>query len=250
MRRSSSNAPRRGLDAELLGRFERDRRHRYLNDAVRSERSVLERVGGVPGLVEVALLERVGVHQERSARCQLADVGLQGSRVHRHEDGREVARRQDLVVGDVDLERRDAGDRPCRCADLSREVRHGRQVVAECSADVGEAIAGELHAVARVSGEPDDDVPDCLGLQVRGLGGHTPSSARRSAAGAACARWSIIGSPLGQGFAPLNRASRSGLGHRRSRLRAFAPARTAREPGPGCRRAPRDRPSAYQRRRW
>ena len=50
------------------------------------------------------------------------------------------------------------GDGPGRGADLRREVRHGRQVVAEHGADVGEAIAGELHAVAGVAGEADDDV--------------------------------------------------------------------------------------------
>ena len=46
----------------------------------------------------------------RGARRQLGEVGLQRRRVHGHEHVRRVARRDDVVVGDVHLERRDAGD--------------------------------------------------------------------------------------------------------------------------------------------
>ncbi len=89
---------------------------------------------------------------------QLGQVGLQRGRVHGHEHVGGVARRDDVVVGDVHLERRDAGDGAGRGTDLGRVVRHRRQVVAEHGADVGEAVAGELHAVAGVAGEPDDDL--------------------------------------------------------------------------------------------
>ena len=62
------------LHAELLGRLERHRGHRDLDDLVRRERAVLERVGLVAGLVEVALLEGVGVddaacRRARARRC-------------------------------------------------------------------------------------------------------------------------------------------------------------------------------------
>ena len=50
-----------------------------------------------------------------------------------------------------------------------------REVVAEGGADVGEAVAGELHAVAGVAGEADDDLVERLGLERRGIWGHAAS---------------------------------------------------------------------------
>ena len=87
-----------------------------------------------------------------------AEVRLERRRVHRHQHVGRVARRDDVVVGDVDLERRHPGDRAGRRPDLGRVVRHRGQVVAEDRAHVGEAVAGELHAVAGVAGEADDDL--------------------------------------------------------------------------------------------
>ena len=61
------------------------------------------------------------------------DVRLQGGRVHRDEDVRAVAGREDVVVGEVHLEARHAGQRPGRGADLGREVGERREVVARAS---------------------------------------------------------------------------------------------------------------------
>ncbi len=158
------------LDPELLAGFEREARHRYLHDVVRGERPVVERVGVVADLGEVALVERVRVDEDGGARRQLGQVGLERRGVHGHEDVGGVARRDDVVVGDVHLEGRDTGDGARRRPDLRRVVRHGRQVVAEHRADVGEAVAGELHAVAGVAGEPDDDFFQAFGLERSGLG--------------------------------------------------------------------------------
>ena len=146
------------LHAQLLGGLERHRRHADLDDAVRRERAVVERVGLVAGLLEVALLERVGVDEDRAAGRELGDVGPQRGGVHRHEHRRQVAGREDVVIGDVHLERRHPGDRAGRRADLGREVREGREVVAERGAHVGETVAGELHPVARVARKADDDL--------------------------------------------------------------------------------------------
>src|SRR5439155_21226610 len=44
-----------------------------------------------------------------------------------------------------------------RGSDLGREVRKGGQVVAEDGGGAREPVAGELHPVARIAGEPDDD---------------------------------------------------------------------------------------------
>ena len=61
------------------------------------------------------------------------------------------------MVGEVQLEGRDPGQRPGRGADLGGEVGQGGQVVAEHGGLGGEPVAGQLHAVAGVAGEPDDD---------------------------------------------------------------------------------------------
>ncbi len=74
-----------------------------LHDVV-GERVVLKRVGLVADLREVALGELVGVGDHQSAARQVGDVGLQRSGVHRDEDVGAVARGQDVVVGDLDLE--------------------------------------------------------------------------------------------------------------------------------------------------
>ena len=90
------------------------------------------------------------------AAGHVGDVGLQRGRVHRDEHVRTVAGREDVVVGEVQLERRDARQRARGSADLGREVGQRREVVAEGGGLGGEPVAGELHAVAGVTGEPDD----------------------------------------------------------------------------------------------
>ena len=61
------------------------------------------------------------------------------------------------MVGEVDLEARDAGQRACGRTDLRREVGQRREVVPEEGRLAREAIARELHPVAGVAGEPDHD---------------------------------------------------------------------------------------------
>ena len=86
------------------------------------ERAVLERVRVVAGLLQVAVGERVGVDDQRAALRQVGQVRLQRRRVHRDEHVRAVARRQDVVVGEVELEARDARQRAGGRADLGGEV--------------------------------------------------------------------------------------------------------------------------------
>ena len=61
------------------------------------------------------------------------------------------------MVGEVDLEAGDAGQRAGGRTDLRREVGQRREVVPEDGRLAREAIARELHAVAGVAGEPDHD---------------------------------------------------------------------------------------------
>ena len=113
--------------------------------------------GSVAGLLQCPLVEGVAVDDDRCARLQVADVGLQRGRVHGHQHVRVVARGEDVVVRDVDLERRDAGQGARRRPDFGREVRQRRQVVAEDGRTGRETVAGQLHTVAGVPGEADDD---------------------------------------------------------------------------------------------
>ena len=143
------------LDA--VGGARRQRRHRHLEGLVVLDRAVLQRVGLVAGLAQVGGGEGVLVDDQRAARLQRAEVGFERRRVHRHQRVRVVAGGEDVARGEVDLEGGDAARGAGRGADLGREVRQRREVVADVGGGGGEAVADELHTVARVPGEPDDD---------------------------------------------------------------------------------------------
>ncbi len=59
------------------------------------------------------------------------------------------------MVGEVELEARDARQRAGRRANLGREVRERREVVARQRRLGAEAPAGQLHPVAGVTREAD-----------------------------------------------------------------------------------------------
>ncbi len=148
--------------ADRLDRAEGQRGHRdRLHDVV-GQLVGLQRVGLVADLGEVALGELVGVGDDQSTAGQIGDVGLQRGGVHRHQDVGAVARGEDVVVGDLDLEGRDAGQGALRSADLGGVIRLRGKVVAEQGRLGGEAVTGELHAVAGVAGESDDDLLELL----------------------------------------------------------------------------------------
>ena len=144
-------------DVETLQRLDRHRRDRQGVQLVAGQGAVLERAGLVADLAQVALGELIGVGDDVRTARQVAEVGLEGRRVHGHEDVGGVARRQDVMVGEVHLEAGNPRKRSGRGPDLGREVGQRRQVVAERRRFLGEPVAGELHAVTRVAREPDDD---------------------------------------------------------------------------------------------
>jgi hypothetical protein len=128
---------------------------------------VLERVRVVADLGEVPLGELVGVDDDGAAGLEVAQVRLERGRVHRDEHLGVVARGEDVAVGEVDLEARHARKRPGGGPDLGGVVREGRQVVAEFGGLRREAVTRELHAVAGVPCEADDDpveLPDGVHL--------------------------------------------------------------------------------------
>ncbi len=161
---------------QLLDRSYGDRGHRDAVDPVPVQRPVRERIGREPRLVEVALGERVLVDDDGAALLHRAELGLQGRRVHRDQDVRVIAGGQDVGGGELDLEGRHAVDRACGRSDLGREVREGREVVAQDRRRIGEPVAGQLHPVARVTGEPDDDALLLLDLLGHVLAGRGPAA--------------------------------------------------------------------------
>jgi hypothetical protein len=122
----------------------------------------LQRVCYVAHLGQIALGEFVGVRDHHAAARQVADVGLQCGRIHRDEHVGPVAGGEDVVVGDLNLEGRDTGQCACRSPDLGGIVRLGREVVTEDCGFRGEPVTGQLHAVAGVTGESDDDLFQAL----------------------------------------------------------------------------------------
>ena len=116
-----------------------------------------QRVVLVADFGQVALGELVGVGDHQPTDRQVGDVGLQRRRVHRHQHVGPVTGGKDVVVGDLNLERRDAGQRALRRADLGGVARLGRQVVTEKRCLGSKPVPGELHAVTGVPGETDDD---------------------------------------------------------------------------------------------
>ena len=133
---------------------------------------VVERVGLVAGLLEVALGVGPAVGDEDAAGPEVLEVGLQGGRVHGHEDVGLVTRGEDVPGAEVDLVARDAGQRARGGANLGGEVGEGGQVVAGDGGRSGELRADQLHAVAGVADEADGDAFDLLdrpGLSSVGL---------------------------------------------------------------------------------
>ena len=124
---------------------------------VLGERVVLERVRRISGLLEIAVVEGVRVHDHGRALRQVPQVRLQRRRIHRDEHVGRVAGREDVVVGEVDLEPGHARQRTRGRADLGREVGQRREVVPEERRLAGEAPAGELHPVSRVAREANHD---------------------------------------------------------------------------------------------
>ena len=118
---------------------------------------VLERVGLVAGLGEVAGAELAFVGDDQAAGLQIVDIRLERGRVHRDQHVGRVAGGLDRGGPEIDLEGGDAEGRALRRADLGREIGEGGEVVAGERGRQSELAAGELHAVAGIAGEADDD---------------------------------------------------------------------------------------------
>ena len=129
-----------------------------LDPAVLRELAVLERVPVVARLAQVLGPERTRVDDEEPAGAEVRQVGAKGGRVHRDEDVEGVPRSGDLARTEVDLERGNPEQGAGGGADLGREVGKRREIVSVDGGGVGELKPRELHPVARVAREADDDV--------------------------------------------------------------------------------------------
>ena len=130
------------------------------------EGAVLERVAGPSDLGQRPVGEVVGIDEDCSAPRHVGQVRLERRRIHRDQEIGSISWGEDVVVREMDLEGRDAGEGSLGSPDLGREVRQGRQVIAEQSTLLGEPVAGELHPVAGVARDPDYrpvDLADFLG---------------------------------------------------------------------------------------
>ncbi len=152
----------RELDARLLQSADVQGRDRQAVDAVAFQRLVFERVRRVVGLLQVLLVELVGVDDDRAAVFEVGEVHLQRRRVHGDEDVRLVAGRADVAARKVQLEAGDAGQGTGGRANLGGEVGQRRDVVADDGGGVGELRPRQLHAVAGVAGEADGHGLDFL----------------------------------------------------------------------------------------
>ncbi len=72
------------------------------------ERAVLQRIGGVAGLVQIAGGEGVGIDDKDAARFEILQIGFQRRRVHGDEGIEEIARRMDVAAAEMNLEAGDA----------------------------------------------------------------------------------------------------------------------------------------------
>ena len=69
-----------------------------------------------------AIGEVMRVDDQRSAFGHVGEIGLEGGGVHRDEDVGTIARGQDVVIGEMELEGLDTGQRAGWRADLGLEV--------------------------------------------------------------------------------------------------------------------------------
>ena len=130
------------------------------------ERSVLQRVGVVPGLAQIAFAETAGVGDDDAAGLEAGQFDLQRRRVHGDQHVEGIARRLDDARSEIDLERRDAEQGAGGCADFGGEVGEGRQFVSGEGGRQGELAARQLHTVAGITCKAYGD-----GLEFKRLSG-------------------------------------------------------------------------------
>ena len=92
--------------AEPLARADHHGRHRNLIQVVALQALVLERIFSEARLAQIDVVEGVGVHDDRTARHQVAKVHLERRRIHGDEHVWSVAWGVNVAAREADLESR------------------------------------------------------------------------------------------------------------------------------------------------
>src|SRR5438128_1299904 len=125
----------------------------YRVHTIAGERPVFQRVRPVSGVFEILLGELVTVNDQRAAFFEIGQVHFQRGRVHGHQNAGLIAGRANVVVRKIQLKAADTRQTAGGRANLSRKIRQRRDVIADNRRRVRELRAGQLHAVARITGE-------------------------------------------------------------------------------------------------
>jgi hypothetical protein len=144
-------------EAEGLHRIQGELRDVERDELPLGEAAVLERIGLVARLGEVAHAELAFVGDDQPAGLQVVDIHLERRRVHGDEHIGRVAGGVDRGRTEIDLEGGDSEGGALRRTDLGGEIGEGGEVVAGERGRQSKLAAGQLHAVAAVAGEADDD---------------------------------------------------------------------------------------------
>ena len=95
-------------EAESFAGARDHRGHRDLVEVVALQRTVVQWVNGVARLLQVDVVEGIGVDDDAATRNQVTNVHLQRGGIHRHQDIWSVAWRMDVARREADLETGDA----------------------------------------------------------------------------------------------------------------------------------------------
>ena len=112
---------------------------------------------GDAGQSQVFRVEAVGIGDEHTVFFQMDNVGTQCSGVHYHQDIALIAGRKDFHAAKVQLVTRYTGQCSLRRADFRREIGKCGEVVAGERGRERELSARQLHTVAAIAREADDD---------------------------------------------------------------------------------------------
>ena len=121
---------------------------------------IVKRIGREARAFEVGVAKGRNVDDDHAIGRKIVEVGLERRRIHRDQYVGLVAGGKDFVAGEIDLKAAYAGQGSRRGADLGGKIGQRRDIVACQCRFGGELHPGQLHPVARIAGEANDDVVD------------------------------------------------------------------------------------------
>ena len=131
------------------------------------ERMVFEGIGSHLRFAKIGFRESVGIDDKDAVGLEVGEIHFEGGGVHGDENVNGIAGGIDFVGRKMQLVTADAGERARRSANFSGEIRERSDVVAVKRDGIGELAAGDLHAVAGISGEADHRAVNDLAFVLR-----------------------------------------------------------------------------------